>query len=357
MVADVPNDMDGPAGLNQAPVEPGESFVYEFVASPAGTRWYHSHTDVAKQIKMGLFGSFIVEPKEPTVEFDREYTMVLSEWDLELTPGVAAGLEPLGPRDQAMRGGELGTDLFLMNGHIFDAIPPIGVTEGDRLLLRVINAGDIPHPIHTHGHSFKIVATDGNPVPEAAQLTKDTVLVAPGERYDLLIVANNPGVWMTHCHIENHAENGMMTVIQYEGAVPPGPVGEDWNAGPMVPMKGDDGNYGGMDHGSAESTPLTASTPEPVVTEGSPVAGAVINIADNRFVPRSITVHVGEPVTWVNIGSNVHSVLSKTKGAFKGGPLKHGESRTVVFDQPGVYKYICLQHVRQGMSGTIEVVE
>ena len=43
----VPPDQDGPAGLNQAPVEPGESFTYDWIATPAGTRWYHSHTDVA----------------------------------------------------------------------------------------------------------------------------------------------------------------------------------------------------------------------------------------------------------------------------------------------------------------------
>src|SRR5687767_11969409 len=60
---DVPNDMDGPAGLSQAPVEPGESFTYEFIATPGGTRWYHTHTDVSTQILLGLYGSFIVEPK------------------------------------------------------------------------------------------------------------------------------------------------------------------------------------------------------------------------------------------------------------------------------------------------------
>ena len=54
------------------------------------------------------------------------------------------------------------------------AIPPILVAEGERILLRLIHAGAIPHPIHTHGHSFQIVATDGNPVPEGARLTKDT---------------------------------------------------------------------------------------------------------------------------------------------------------------------------------------
>ena len=74
----------------------------------------------------------------------------------------------------ALRGGEWGADWFLMNGKVHGAIPPIVVSEGDEVLIRLINAGSMAHPFHTHGHSFRIVATDGNPVPEAAQLTKDT---------------------------------------------------------------------------------------------------------------------------------------------------------------------------------------
>src|SRR5215204_5271267 len=81
---DVPPEMDGPAGLNQAPVEPGQSFVYEFKATEIGTRWYHSHTDVATQVMLGLYGSLIVEPKDGEIEqTDRDYTYILSEWDLE----------------------------------------------------------------------------------------------------------------------------------------------------------------------------------------------------------------------------------------------------------------------------------
>ena len=160
----LPPEMDGPVGLNQAAVEPGEEFVYEFVAQPAGTRWYHSHADPTAQIALGLYGSLIVEPREPKRTYDRDYTYILNEWDLELTPDVATGKAPRGVRDQMLRGGELGTDLFLMNGHAHESIPPIKLAEGERVLVRLINAGNLPHAIHTHGHSFKIVATDGNDV-------------------------------------------------------------------------------------------------------------------------------------------------------------------------------------------------
>ncbi|MDP9357679.1 MAG: copper oxidase, partial [Chloroflexota bacterium] len=222
----LPPAMDGPAGLNQAPVDPGAEFIYEFLAKPAGTRWYHSHADPALQVPMGLYGSLVIEPRVPVRTYDREYTLVLGEWDLELTPDVASGKAERGPRDRTLRGGELGSDLFLINGHMHGAVPPIKVAEGERVLLRLVHAGHLPHPFHIHGHSFKIVATDGNPIPEVARWTKDTVLIAPGERYDLELVADNPGVWMVHCHIEHHMANGMMTVIAYDGHKPSGPAAD-----------------------------------------------------------------------------------------------------------------------------------
>ena len=350
----VPPEMDGPAGLNQAAVEPGETFVYEFIAKPAGTRWYHSHTDVVNQVALGLYGAFIVEPAEVTTTYDQEYTYALAEWDMELTPGVALGTEPRGPRDSELRGGELGTDLFLMNGHSHEAISPIKVNEGDRVLFRLINAGSLGHPIHLHGHLFKIVATDGNPVPKDAQLTKDTVWIAPGERYDIELVADNPGVWMLHCHIENHAANGMMTLIEYDGEVPTGPLGEYWRI--------ENGSTPAMDHashGSTVGTPAAVVTPE-ITTEASPVAdspaadGATVVLLDDRFSPKSLSVKVESTVTFVNKGANWHSV-SAADGSFTSGMIKPGESFSVTLNSPGTFKYICRQHARHGMIGTLEV--
>lgn len=89
--------------------------------------------------------------------------------------------------------------------------------SGDEV--RVI-AREMPHPMHLHGHPFKLVATDGYPVPEAQALTKDTVTVGPGERYDLLVELDNPGTWVFHCHILSHVQNrgvepgGMITVLK-----------------------------------------------------------------------------------------------------------------------------------------------
>ncbi|MEA2597988.1 MAG: hypothetical protein QOF01_4457 [Thermomicrobiales bacterium] len=389
----VPPDQDGPAGLNQAPVEPGETFTYDFIATPGGTRWYHSHTDVATQVMLGLYGAFIVEPKDGGEDYDRDYTYVLSEWDNELTPDVASGKAPRGPRDQTLRGGELGTDLFLLNGKIHEGIPPIVVKEGDKVLIRLVNAGTMAHPFHTHGHSFKIVATDGNPVPKAAQLTKDTVLIAPGERYDIAFEADNPGVWMAHCHIENHAANGMMTVIQYEGAKPTGPLAEFWDLTPTAEEGQQPPDHGGETQGThsghgthgGEATPeasprtdtedvATATvdpyatwTPQPTATVGETAEPTATTQAtndemiwlameDDRFNPKSLQIKAGQTVTWINKGADWHSVAS-FDGSFESDQVASGQTFSHTFTTPGIYKFICKHHARQGMIGEIVVTE
>jgi len=345
----VPNAMDGVAGLNQEPVKPGETFTYEFTATPAGTRWYHSHTDPALQVPMGLYGALIVEPHQPEATYDRDYTFMLAEWDTELTPGVAAGTDPIGPKDAMLRGGELGADLFLVNGKMHGAIPPLMVAEGERVLIRLIHTGAIPHPIHTHGHSFQIVATDGNPVPEVARLTKDTVLIGPAERYDLAFVADNPGVWMVHCHIEHHMANGMMTTIWYEGYQPTGPAADAAVA--EATMAADMGH---MHHDDAPSPTPTEADPTQVPAGGTASEAVEIAMLDDRYQPDELTIPAGTTVTWVNKGNHWHSVANLDL-RFTSGKVFPGDRFSFRFETPGVYKIYCQHHSMAGMNGTITV--
>jgi len=256
-----------------------------------------------------------------------------------------------------MRGGELGGDLFLINGHTHDAISRVKLAEGDRVLLRFINAGHMPHSVHLHGHSFTIVATDGNPVPEVAQLTKDTVLIGPAERYDLAFTGDNPGVWMLHCHMEHHMANGMMTLVQYEGAVPTGPVANFFDpegaAGPDTSGHSDHGGTGG----APPPSPTAEPEPEPEPSAAAATqTGAVVEIAmvDDRFEPNAIEVAAGTTVTWVNKGGDWHSVAAYD-GSFESRKLAFGETFSVRLDTPGLYQYICKHHGLQGMMGRVVV--
>lgn len=208
---DVPNAMDGVPDVTQKPIQPGETFVYEFTARPAGTFMYHSHFESDVQVSAGLYAPFIIEPKE-WVKPDVDVTLMLSEW--RIVGGQTFAAMPMTGMDP---------NYFSINGKAFPATQTINVQKGQRVRLRFISIGQFVHPMHLHGTPFKIVATDGHPVPDAAQLTKDTVLVAPGERYDVEFTATEPGKWMLHCHILHHTTNdgedpgGLMLIVNVAG--------------------------------------------------------------------------------------------------------------------------------------------
>jgi FtsP/CotA-like multicopper oxidase with cupredoxin domain len=346
---DVPNNMDGVPGLTQDAVQPGETYTYEFLATNPGTRWYHPHQDTSVQNPLGLYGSFIVEPQKPpadAVHYDRDFTYVLSEWSTALTPSVAEGeasLPTSGPG--APQSKQLDFDYFLMNGKAGTGITGMTVHEGDRVRIRLINAGALVHTIHLHGHSFKIVATDGNPVPPAAQLLKDSVTIGPSERVDVEVLADNPGVWMFHCHMQHHAENGMMTTFSYEGYSAPVQNGDHLQTMGMP----------GMATAPAAPAP-TAVQPASTAVASPPATGdgAQVSMVDNRFVASVITVPVGTTVTWANNGTNVHTV-SSYDGQVESGSINPGSAFSYTFNQIGEFKYICRQHLLSGMFGTVKV--
>lgn len=349
---DVPLAMDGVPGLSQEPVPPGGSFTYVFTATNPGTRWYHSHVDSNLQIQLGLFGAIIVDPRQPEPEHvDREYTYLLSEKALDVTPEVALGQAQVRNQDAGNgRGGAFTPDLFLMNGKAGEAVEPMHIAPGERIRIRLINAGNLVHAMHLHGHSFTIIATDGNPVPPAARLRKDVVLIGPGERYDLLVEGTNPGVWLFHCHMNNHMENGMVTTLQYEGAQP---VAGHVPAAHGVPVPAATPADTPSAAPGPSAQPGAEATPAP--TQGSADTVAV-SMLDNRFVPTRLTVAAGTTVTWSNHGNNAHTTTS-FDGLWDSGTLLHDDQFSLTFATPGTYQFICRQHLFQGMGGTIVVEE
>jgi FtsP/CotA-like multicopper oxidase with cupredoxin domain len=188
----LPNSQDGVPDVTQPVVQPGETFTYEFEVHPAGTFMYHTHFNSVVQESKGLYGILQVDPQDFQPTYDKEYFQVLSEL-----------------------GG-----FYVINGKSFPSTDPLDAKVGDKVHIHLINLGQMVHPMHSHGFATKIVATDGHPVPEVAQLTKDTVSIGPGERYDLEFTADRPGAWVYHCHILSHVQNkgvepgGMLSVIK-----------------------------------------------------------------------------------------------------------------------------------------------
>jgi FtsP/CotA-like multicopper oxidase with cupredoxin domain len=206
---EVPNAMDGVPGVTQDPIQPGGTFTYEFAAKPAGTFWYHSHFEGDVQVMAGLYAPFIIDPRETEPDLPAvDKVLMISEW-----------LQRGGQTFAAMPMQGMEPNYFTINGKSYPFTETVTVRKGERVRLRLIATGQFIHPMHLHGMPFKVIATDGHPVPEAAQLTKDTLSIAPGERYDIEFVAAETGQWMLHCHILHHTTNdniepgGLMMMI------------------------------------------------------------------------------------------------------------------------------------------------
>jgi FtsP/CotA-like multicopper oxidase with cupredoxin domain len=183
----VPNGMDGVPYITQDPVMPGGYFTYEFtIEDPPGTYEYHTHFNSAEQMDKGLFGAIIVDP--PVKTWDEEYTEIISD-------------------------GSLG---YAINGKGFPATTPLTAKLGDTVRIHVLHAGQLLHPFHLHGYHFQVLEKDGLPLPQPYMA--DTLVVAPGETYDVSVHATFEGVWAFHCHILAHVEGpqgmfGMVTAL------------------------------------------------------------------------------------------------------------------------------------------------
>lgn len=213
---------DGTPGVSQNEVKDGETFTYEFDATKAGTFFYHCHVEPDRHPEMGLYGAFIVEPKQPKTNYDGEFVLMLGERDskLSLAEGSEAGQFVGTAAEHQKLDGEYDTldrhpEFYTINGKSDPDIPPLKVKKDGKYLIRLVNAGSDVHSIHLHGHHFQVVATDGRNIPSPE--TKDTVTIGPGERYDLALTADNPGAWPLHCHMGPHGTHGMHTFLVYDG--------------------------------------------------------------------------------------------------------------------------------------------
>ncbi|MFI5495832.1 multicopper oxidase family protein [Actinoplanes sp. NPDC051859] len=116
--------------------------------------------------------------------------------------------------------------VFTVNGKLFPDVPPVVVREGDMVKVRFVNRSFLDHPMHLHGHKVLVLSRNDKPASGSPQWL-DTVLVHPGETYEVMFRADNPGLWMDHCHNLDHAAIGMMMHLSYEGWTTPFQAGHD----------------------------------------------------------------------------------------------------------------------------------
>ena len=186
----LPNDQDGVPVHHATPDQARTILRVRIHVPHSGSHMYHSHHNATTQVMKGLLGAFIVDPRDPADEphADVDHVMILND----------------------------GLNGFTLNGKGFPATEPIVANEGQTVRIRFMNEGMMIHPMHLHGMPMLVIAKDGWPQPMPWKC--DTLNIAPGERWDVLVKCANPGTWAFHCHILPHAESetgmfGMVTAL------------------------------------------------------------------------------------------------------------------------------------------------
>lgn len=333
---------DGVPFISQLPIHQGESFTYTFADLKAGTYWYHCHVDAAHHIDLGMYGAFIVEEREPEYDYDfdlQEHVLMLDEWDnchihasiqnqerenANAVPGSSTDCNARKFQDFYVQNGFYGqardplcsmeglpqevydqlrcqehfspppgTDAksyypvtfpayfpeynsFTINGKAYPDTAPVFFEEGRTYRFRFINVGEEMHSMHIHGHGMKVIKRDLDYLPAPVEV--DTLAIMPGERYDVLVEADNPGFWVFHDHVglnvmnDHVAPGGMLTVIGYTGA-----FAQEIGYDPASVGRADDlqdiataylQEHGG-EHGHARSSPLHDAEHLYVGTDGT----------------------------------------------------------------------------------------
>jgi manganese oxidase len=347
----------------------GERVTYRFRATHAGTYWYHCHVETVEHLTMGMYGPLVVHPADGRDRawtggpaYDRSFTLVLSEHDPSWSDAIADDRSPDHRRYEPA--------YFFINGRSFPDTMDHPDTHlvgrlGERILVRLINAGYGWRSMHMHGFHFEVVASDGRPLPAA--LHKDTLSIAPGERYDLLVTLDQLGSYPFHSHvILDNLNDGvypggihtMVSVVPAGSSVDPRGVHihghdpaatEPANAGAQGTGEGSGARrrIGGFPVAPAPAPPVGAEAAEGHHGHDD---GHIVEMRRDRFWPEHLVVPVGATVTWLNGDPRTHTLVGRGFGSddiVRGGQWRH------TFEEPGVYTYECVNH--RSMAGVIVV--
>jgi FtsP/CotA-like multicopper oxidase with cupredoxin domain len=272
---EIPSDQDGAEEEGSPVVMPHATQRYSWVARPAGTRWYHSHTSAGHNLNRatytGEFGFLIVDPARDPARYDQEIFLALHDWN--------GYIDSTGDGYQ-----EVMYSHATINDRMLGFGEPIRVREGQRVLLRILNASaTLTHNLALPGHRFLVTALDGNPAP--TPFLVETIRLGPAERVDAVVEMNQPGVWILGETDPGIRRAGMGIVIEYAGRSGPpkwrDPAGADFKyalfgAGttgsllaveeepmPLV-FKPKFEGYGDFDHWTINGLSWPKSTPVPL---------------------------------------------------------------------------------------------
>ena len=235
----IPVDVDGAAeeGTPFIPAHGKHRIV--FTPRPAGFRFYHTHNRAGANFSAGQYGGEVgpvyIEPRHEPGNYDREVFLVLKEFDPTFSRGGDMPQDFLSPAtkvkalqeqgESAMKaslakgmphGYEVGYDSFTINGRMLHHGEPIRVKQGERVLFHVLNGSATEiRSLALPGHSFRLVALDGNPVPNPAAVP--VLWIGTAERVSAILEMNHPGVWIMGDLADDDRHHGMGIVVEYAG--------------------------------------------------------------------------------------------------------------------------------------------
>ncbi|OBG30550.1 copper oxidase [Mycobacterium sp. 852002-51057_SCH5723018] len=231
-------DVDGAAEEGTPDIPAHGMRRISFVPGPAGFRFYHTHVvpraDLSRGQYSGLVGPVYIEPKQNPGAYDQEIFLTLKEFDPSFTSGgdMAAdflagdeqpGLKDKGESEMAAslgrgdpRGNEVSYGAFTVNGRMLGHGDPIRVQTGQRVLLHVLNGSATEtRSLALPGHTFTVIALDGNPVPNPSSVP--VLWLGAAERISAVVTMTNPGVWVLGDVSDDDRDRGMGIVVEYAG--------------------------------------------------------------------------------------------------------------------------------------------
>ncbi len=205
----IPSNVDGAMEEGTPMVDAHGSRLYTFTPKPSGTRWYHTHMkagrDLDRATYSGEFGFLYIDPPSEPGAYDQEHFLAFKEWDAYLSTSMGS--------DSSMNAAY---KYFSINGSALGHGEPIKVKQGERVMLRMLNASATNlRRVAISGHRFQVVAMDGNTLPNP--VITDVLEMGPAERIDAIVKMNRPGVWALGATNDHDREQGMGIVVEYAG--------------------------------------------------------------------------------------------------------------------------------------------
>ena len=337
-------------------IAPGQNYTYYFNATYPGIFFYHCHSSdkypTSYHIAQGLYGVIMVDDPAHMPKIANDFVVAMGELGPQVT---GTGAAPYIMDGIGFPGGEGA----LMNLYAAQGFSGVAATinktlltfeakVGETIRFDVIDVGELVHSFHLHdAEIISEFANPGQPVPDAV------LGLEPGTADSVLVTLTQPGIFLFHCHVVEHADAGMLgilIVLPSNGTF----TSNDRTATSTYTLVQNATTVNTSSNTSAFS--LSTLTTSGSGVQVSILPNSSINESSPGYSPDVIHVVIGvnNTVTWTNNDQTTHTVTA-IDGSFDSGLLQPGQMFVETFDSPGTYQYHCQIH--PWMNGTVIVTQ